>query len=95
MQRIEFLNYPASDRSPNLLWGIRIDGVDLRVHAADATRELWRREHADDSPGDQERFLLTQHDGLPLAEIADPGEAARTQPRRPAPGRRSTRRGAR
>ncbi|MEV7028179.1 hypothetical protein [Kitasatospora sp. NPDC093558] len=73
MQRIEFLTYPADDASSNLLWGIRIDGVDLRVHAAEATRDLWRREYMDGSPSELERLLLTQHDGLPVEEVADAG----------------------
>ncbi|KOT82118.1 hypothetical protein ADK70_25140 [Streptomyces rimosus subsp. pseudoverticillatus] len=73
MQRIEFFNYPVSERQPDLLWGIRIDGTDLRVHAADATRELWRQESAERSPAEEERFLLLQHDGLPDWGIADAG----------------------
>ncbi|GAB1339722.1 hypothetical protein ACE1SV_63120 [Streptomyces sp. E-15] len=28
----------------DLQWGFRIDGTDLRVHAAEATRDLWRAE---------------------------------------------------
>ncbi|MFE4335563.1 hypothetical protein ACFRQM_41035 [Streptomyces sp. NPDC056831] len=38
MQRIEFQNYPVSNRQPDLLWGIRIDGTDLRVCVVDSTR---------------------------------------------------------
>lgn len=73
MQRIEFLNYPVSERLPDPVWGIRIDNTDLRVHAADATRDLWRQEHPDTSPSDRERFLLNQYDGLLHREIGDPG----------------------
>lgn len=36
VQHIEFFTYTSAR-----LWGIRIDGSDLRVHAADATRPLW------------------------------------------------------
>ncbi len=72
-QRIEFLNYPVSERLPDPVWGIRIDNTDLRVHAADATRDLWRQEQPDESPSDRERFLLNQYDGLLHREIGDPG----------------------
>ncbi|MFI9228890.1 hypothetical protein [Streptomyces rimosus] len=73
MQRIEFLNYPGGEQQSDLLWGFRIDGTDLRVHTADATRELWRQEHVEPSPAEEERFLLLQHDGLLDWEIADAG----------------------
>lgn len=72
MQRIEFLNYPASGQLPGLLWGIRIDGTDLRTYTADATRDLWRQEHEEDSPAENELFLLHQHGGLALREVRDP-----------------------
>ncbi|MFE0098892.1 hypothetical protein [Streptomyces sp. NPDC059009] len=75
MQCIEFLNYPTGDEAPDLLeWGFRIDGTDLRVCAADATRDLWRREREgeDEDLAEQERFLLHQHGGLALSEVADP-----------------------
>lgn len=73
MQCIEFLNYPIGEQAPGLQWGVRIDGTDLRVYAADATRGLWRRERKDDGTDEEEqRFLLRQHDGLTLAEVRDP-----------------------
>lgn len=75
MRHIEFLVYPAEDPPTgvhHLLWGIRVDGRDLRAHAADATRDLWGREHRIKSRAERERFLLTQHDGLPLGEVDDP-----------------------
>ncbi|MFC9848412.1 hypothetical protein ACFWFF_08395 [Streptomyces sp. NPDC060223] len=72
MQRVEFLNYPASEQPAHLLWGIRIDGTDLRVHTADATRELWRPELEDETEAEQAHFLLRQHDGLYVSEVSDP-----------------------
>ncbi|WP_143074869.1 hypothetical protein [Streptomyces mangrovisoli] len=72
MQHIEFLTYPVVGPRSELLWGIRIDGRDLRMYAADATRPLWRRELEDDGPQERERFVLTQHGGLYASEITDP-----------------------
>ncbi len=72
MQRIEFLTYPASGQLPGLLWGIRIDGTDLRTYTADATRDLWRQEHEEESPAENELFLLHQHGGLSLREAGEP-----------------------
>ncbi|MFJ8023752.1 hypothetical protein [Streptomyces sp. NPDC096311] len=71
MQSIEFLHYPFG-QSSELLWGLRLDGTDLRVHAADATRDLWRQEWEEESRAEEERFLLTQHGGLFLSEVDDP-----------------------
>ncbi|MGW7426408.1 hypothetical protein ACWGJB_41590 [Streptomyces sp. NPDC054813] len=71
MQSIEFWHYPRSEDFSVLLWGFRIDGKDLRVHVAGATRALWSREHEEETPSEQERFLLSQHDGLPVQEIDD------------------------
>ncbi|MFJ6567630.1 hypothetical protein ACIQNU_09415 [Streptomyces sp. NPDC091292] len=73
MQRIEFLNYAVSDHLSYRLWGFRVDGTDLRVRVADATRELWRQEQEEKSPDERERFLRAQHAGLPLQDIDDPG----------------------
>ncbi|WP_030678128.1 hypothetical protein [Streptomyces rimosus] len=73
MQHIEFLSYPQSEQQPDVLWGIRIDGTDLRVHVADATRELWRKERVARNPAEEERFLLLQHDGLLDWQIEDAG----------------------
>lgn len=73
MQRIEFLNHPVSDQpSAPLRWGFRIDGTDLRVLVADATRDLWRQEHKKKTEAERERFLLTQHSGLDVSGIGDP-----------------------
>ncbi|WP_143064637.1 hypothetical protein [Streptomyces colonosanans] len=71
MQRIEILNYPIGEQLWDLQWGFRIDGTDLRVHAAEATRDLWRQELEDEEPAEEEHFLLTQHDGLALSEVGD------------------------
>ena len=69
MNGIEFFQYPSSAEDPTagaLLWGIRIDGTDLRVHAAEATREPWSREHEEDTREEEDEHLLTQHAGLPV-----------------------------
>ncbi|MEU6238756.1 hypothetical protein [Kitasatospora sp. NPDC047058] len=78
MQSIEFFTYTSA-----FLWGIRVDGADLRVHAADATRALWRQEQSHDerTPEDTEHFLLNQYAGLTGSDLRDPvshflGEAA-------------------
>jgi hypothetical protein len=72
-QRIELLTHPVGDQpSAPFQWGFRIDGTDLRVLVADATRDLWRQEHEEETEAEQERFLLTQHDGLHASEIGDP-----------------------
>ncbi|MDX3383635.1 hypothetical protein PV682_19510 [Streptomyces niveiscabiei] len=67
MNRIEFFPYRL-DGEPGPLRGIRVDGRDLREQVADATRELWRRElaedWADETEDEVERFLLEQHAGL-------------------------------
>jgi hypothetical protein len=72
MHCIEFLNYPVGGQLSDLRWGLRIDGTDLRVYAAAATRDLWRREREDKGPTEEQRFLLDQHDGLHLSEVGDP-----------------------
>jgi hypothetical protein len=77
MHRIEFLTYPSgAPATGSRLTGIRIDDTDLRTYAADATRDHWHREREadgdDDSPADRESFVRTQHQGLPLDELADP-----------------------
>lgn len=67
---IEFFQYP----SRNPVWGIRVDGTDLRARAAWATRELWRPE-LEDQFEDQEResadLLWGQHAGLDTTEFTD------------------------
>ncbi|MFE7777393.1 hypothetical protein ACFU5O_26575 [Streptomyces sp. NPDC057445] len=68
MQCIEFFTYASA-----LQWGVRVDGTDLRVHAADATREPWRLENQDDTtPEEREEFLFSQHAGLTQDELGDP-----------------------
>ncbi|MFA7768810.1 hypothetical protein [Streptomyces sp. NRRL S-448] len=42
--RVEFLRHPHPDVPHLTAWGIRIDGTDLRVLVAEATRALWSRE---------------------------------------------------
>ncbi|MFJ1756135.1 hypothetical protein [Kitasatospora sp. NPDC088134] len=85
MARIEFFTY-TSDRR----WGARIDGADLRVHAADAVRPRWEEEQRPEEPAEVEEFLFRQYAGLAEADLGDPvahflGEAAG-----PGPGDGST-----
>lgn len=72
-QRVEFLRHPHPDEPHLTVWGIRIDGTDLRVLVAEATRELWSREldEDDDTPQGREEFLLRQHVPLYLGDDAD------------------------
>ncbi|GHE09573.1 hypothetical protein [Streptomyces alanosinicus] len=72
MQSIEFLNYPVGDQLSDAQWGFRVDGKDLRVYAADATRDLWRQERENAGLAEEEDFLLNQHGGLTLSEVGDP-----------------------
>lgn len=69
MRHIEFFTYTSAR-----LWGVRVDGADLRVHAADATRPLWLQEksHYERTPEDTENFLLKQYGGLAEADLRDP-----------------------
>ncbi|WP_328622632.1 hypothetical protein [Streptomyces sp. NBC_00354] len=69
MQHIEFFTYTSSR-----LWGIRVDGSDLRVHAADATRPLWLQEksHYERTPEDTEDFLFRQYAGMSESDLRDP-----------------------
>ncbi|MEV0096253.1 hypothetical protein [Streptomyces sp. NPDC050738] len=61
--QVQFLRQPHPDLPHLTVWGIRIDGTDLRTLVADATRELWGREldDDDDTPQEREEFLLRQH----------------------------------
>ncbi|MYW69720.1 hypothetical protein GTY65_37515 [Streptomyces sp. SID8379] len=70
--RVEFLRHPDLDRPHLPLWGVRIDGTDLRVLVAEATRALWDREldEDDDTPQEREEFLLRQHAPLYLDDDA-------------------------
>lgn len=72
MQHVEFLNYPFRDDPTHLLWGIRIDGTDLRVHTADATRELWLQEDDFETEAEYEHFMLGHQDGLYASQVDDP-----------------------
>ncbi|MCT9089088.1 hypothetical protein N4G70_09425 [Streptomyces sp. ASQP_92] len=69
MQRIEFITYTSAR-----LWGIRVDGTDLRVHAADVTRPLWLREESpyESTPEDTEKFLFHQYAGMMESTIRTP-----------------------
>ncbi|QES47091.1 hypothetical protein DEJ50_03750 [Streptomyces venezuelae] len=75
MHRIEFFRYSPAD-----YWGVRVDGTDLRLTVADATRSLRERE-ADAmaaEPGGrmtaQERtdFLARRHGGMRQEDLGAP-----------------------
>lgn len=74
MNRIEFFHHPWDDHPSALVWGIRVDGADLRAHTAWATRELWRPE-LDDQFEDQEResaeLIWHGHGGLGVRDFED------------------------
>ncbi|WP_405715355.1 hypothetical protein OG264_37205 [Streptomyces xanthophaeus] len=69
MQHIEFFTY-----GPSPLWGVRVDGSDLRVHAADATRPLWAQEKSpyERTPESTEEFLFHQYGGMSESDLGDP-----------------------
>ncbi|MFC9295078.1 hypothetical protein ACFTWH_18500 [Streptomyces sp. NPDC057011] len=75
--RVEFLRHPHPGYPDLTAWGIRIDGTDLRVLVAEATRGLWSREldEDDDTPQEREEFLLRQHAPLHLDDDADGARA--------------------
>ncbi|MFF9062603.1 hypothetical protein ACF09K_28515 [Streptomyces sp. NPDC014882] len=59
------------------MWGVRIDGTDLRTLVGEATYPLWRAELAgefDDEAEDERETaeqVRVQHDGLGVAEFED------------------------
>ncbi|WKD33970.1 hypothetical protein KO717_19770 [Streptomyces xanthophaeus] len=78
--QVEFLRVPHPGFPHLTAWAIRIDGTDLRVLVAEATRALWSREldgdgEDDDTPQEREEFLLRQHAPLHLDDDADGARA--------------------
>jgi hypothetical protein len=75
--RVEFLRHPHLGYPHLTAWGIRINGTDLRVLVAEATRPLWKREldEDDDTPQKREEFLRGQHAPLYLDDDADGARA--------------------
>ncbi|MFH9860686.1 hypothetical protein [Streptomyces sp. NPDC017202] len=77
---IEFFHHPSAD-SPahpdHRVWGIRVDGTDLRTLVGKATHPLWRAELAgefDDEAEDEKETaeqVRTQHEGLGVTEFED------------------------
>ncbi|MFE9675783.1 hypothetical protein ACFYO5_16900 [Streptomyces sp. NPDC006259] len=77
MNAIEFFQYPWADSPHHLVWGIRVDGTDLRTLVGEATYPLWRTELAgefDDDEAELEKEtaeqIRVQHDGLGVSEFA-------------------------
>lgn len=71
---IEFFHYPWDDRPTALVWGIRVDGTDLRALTAWSTRELWRPELEDqfeDQEGESAELIWRGHDGLGVRDFED------------------------
>ncbi|MFI6038771.1 hypothetical protein ACIBBD_32495 [Streptomyces sp. NPDC051315] len=71
---IEFFHYPSADHPSYPLWGIRIDGTDLRTSVADATRGLWRAElegEFEDDEREIEEHVRDQHGGLGVRDFED------------------------
>ncbi|MFD3470523.1 hypothetical protein ACFWWM_30000 [Streptomyces sp. NPDC058682] len=75
--RVEFLRHPHPGLPHLTAWGIRIDGTDLRVLVAEATRALWDQEidEDDDTPQERDEFLLRQHAPLHLVDDHDGARA--------------------
>ncbi|MGW1769765.1 hypothetical protein ACWCQL_37685 [Streptomyces sp. NPDC002073] len=84
MHSIEFfvcpqrVDWTEEDPVGDWLWGIRVDGVDLRAVAADATRERWTAELAESEPdltdAARERIVLGQHAGLSEEDLVSPAD---------------------
>ncbi|MGW1778961.1 hypothetical protein ACWCQQ_07435 [Streptomyces sp. NPDC002143] len=74
MNGIEFFHHPDDEHPSSPVWGIRVDGADLRALTAWATRELWRPE-LEDQFEDQEResaeLIWQGHGGLDVREFED------------------------
>jgi hypothetical protein len=74
---IEFFHYPWVENPSSLVWGIRVDGRDLRAHVGEATYPLWRAELAgefeDEAEDEKETAeqVRNQHDGLGVPDFAD------------------------
>ncbi|MGW7318750.1 hypothetical protein [Streptomyces sp. NPDC054865] len=85
--RVEFLRHPHPGYPHLMTWGIRIEGTDLRVLVAEATRALWGMEldEDDDTPQERDEFLLRQHaplyldDGDGDGDYGDGGDGARAR----------------
>ncbi len=75
--RVQFLRHPHPGFPHLMAWGIRIDGTDLRVLVAEATRALWSRELDEDdyTLRESEESLLGQHAPLYLDQDADGARA--------------------
>ncbi|MGW6575597.1 hypothetical protein ACWGAN_26015 [Streptomyces sp. NPDC054945] len=71
--QVEFRHHPHPGFPHLTAWGIRVDGTDLRVLVAEATRALWAREldEDDDTPQERDEFLVNQHAPLHLDDDPD------------------------
>ncbi|MGV9556383.1 hypothetical protein [Streptomyces sp. NPDC003522] len=82
---IGFFHYPPAgspDHPDHRVWGVRVDGTDLRTLVGEATYPLWRAELAgefDDEAEDERETaeqVRAQHDGLGVTEFEDHFRAA-------------------
>ncbi|MEV7559704.1 hypothetical protein [Streptomyces sp. NPDC089795] len=74
--RVEFLHLPHPGYPHLTAWGIRVDGTDLRVLVAEATRALWDPElDEDETPQERDEFLRNQHAPLHLDDDPDGARA--------------------
>ncbi|WP_425247701.1 hypothetical protein [Streptomyces sp. NEAU-NA10] len=72
MNGIDFFHYPWAENPSSPLWGIRVDGTDLREYAAEATRDLWRAQlEGEFEEPEIEEHVRNQHDGLGVPDFAD------------------------
>jgi hypothetical protein len=71
---IEFFHHPWVENPSTLVWGIRVDGRDLREYVAEATYDLWRRElegEFEDEETEIAGTVRSQHGGLGVPDFAD------------------------
>ncbi|MFJ7154135.1 hypothetical protein ACIQUQ_04280 [Streptomyces sp. NPDC101118] len=75
MAEVEFFTHPHGTLE---VWGIRVDGVDLRELVARATGPFWEPEllegEPERNPEERARFVLGQHRGLAQEDVPRPFE---------------------
>ncbi|MBV1851489.1 hypothetical protein [Catellatospora tritici] len=84
MDAVAFFTYPSlpsDDWAPERRWGIRVNGDDLRLIAAEATRDLWLAEYEFEAdPDDGSDHITGQHSNLDAADLAAPSRLLYGEP---------------
>jgi hypothetical protein len=79
-----FFTHPNRTQGPGAAlrrWGIRVNGEDLRLIAAEATRDLWLTElSGKDDDEKMWRFVLEQHRNLWASELSAPSRLLLGEP---------------